>query len=104
MRRLTLVLMMWLAYDFGRPDVPGAFVFDADQCLDGVETRVLVPEDHVTGPMPAPDWAHVRFFNLVPVSVPLTRHEPPPLLAPRLPCPRSVGTPPRDTPRSSEEH
>jgi hypothetical protein len=102
LRHLVLVLLLWVCYDFGDPAVPGAVVFDADQCLDAIEKRVLLPQDHVIPPLPASDWERIESLEVVPAPVSLLRHEPPPSFA--LHPPRRTDASPPDPGRSVEDH
>lgn len=86
-RALALVVALYTTVDFGSPLVPGAFVFDAAESLDGVR-----------GPRPRPE---VRLAVVVPTPGPVPvvlaqpadrpgRPRPATHPAPRLPRPRSA--------------
>ena len=43
-RWLALFVLLYLAWDFADPAVPGVFVFNADQCFDATSEKRLPPE------------------------------------------------------------
>ena len=49
---LLSALLVWLALDFCTPDIPGAFVFDSDGSIDGIDARARVaPKTVVLSPV-----------------------------------------------------
>jgi hypothetical protein len=59
-RPFVLALLVWASFDFANPDLPGAVVFNADDCIDAVEKRPTVPQDQPAGPLAAPPWEKVE--------------------------------------------
>lgn len=57
-RFVLLAVLLWVGADFSMPTLPGAFVFDAEESVDGVRARggpeVQVTFVHDTSPAPPP--------------------------------------------------
>jgi hypothetical protein len=55
-RRLTFLILCWVSLDLSSPFVPGAFNFNADESIDGVqrhrETATRRPPTAATPPVP----------------------------------------------------
>lgn len=100
-RAFALVLMLYILVDFATPFLPGAFAFDADDCVDGVSAPRDVTADVTPDLMPLP-IAHIPQV-VEPVSV----------RAPRVVVTTARGwmgklrrahLPPSDAPSASADH
>jgi hypothetical protein len=59
-RLVVLATLLWVGYDFMNPTIPGAVVFNADECVDGVKKRPLPPEEQLVSPLLAGHWEQVE--------------------------------------------
>ena len=99
-RRLTLMITLCVTLDFTSPFVPGAFRFNAEESVDGVNAhRSQVRVKAVSVPTPVPERAEVR---PAPRLMPL-RHEVRPLSA-WLVDVRRAHSPTAAIPLVSEDH
>lgn len=101
-RRLTLLLILYVALDFANPLMPGAVTFDAADCTDGVHSDAARGAGQLPAGVfvPSGDW-------ITPPTAAAVRTPRP--AAPRLPgrwlnAVRRPSTPLAEPPGSVEDH
>lgn len=99
-RRLALLIVLYIGLDFGSPFIAGAFMFNADESMEGVHAhRQQVKFTVVSVPMPAPARAETGRV----AALPPPRREGRPLGAWFVDL-RRAHAPTAATPLISEDH
>jgi hypothetical protein len=98
-RALALVMALYTTADFGSPQVPGAFVFDAGESVDGIRSPCTRHEARVAVVLPGPGADTVA---LAPSTDRPPRRRPVAHHAPSPPRPRSAPT--VEPPPAADDH